>query len=79
MPTSKATTNQNPKRKKRGCNKERVYKIINDELYKASVTALLLKCITFSEGKQILKEIHEGSGESCNTPVLSLHFALAFA
>jgi hypothetical protein len=29
----------------------RGYKIINGELYKASVTAPLLKCITISEGK----------------------------
>jgi hypothetical protein len=29
----------------------RGYKIINDELYKASVIAPLLKCVTSSEGK----------------------------
>jgi hypothetical protein len=44
------------------------YKIINDELYKASVTAPLLKCITICEGKQLLKEINEGSCGSHNRP-----------
>lgn len=46
----------------------RGYKIINVELYKASVIALLLKCVTISEGKQILKQIHEGSCGSHNGP-----------
>ena len=44
----------------------RGYKIINKELYKASVTAPLFKCVTVSEGKQLLKEIHEGSCRSHN-------------
>ena len=42
------------------------YRIINDEVYKASVTAPLFKCVTVSEGKQLLKEIHEGSCRSHN-------------
>ena len=46
----------------------RGYKIINDELYKASVTAPLLKCVASSEGKQLLKEIHEGSCGFHNGP-----------
>ena len=44
------------------------YQIINDELYKASVTTPLLKCIASSEGKQLLKEIHKGSCVSHNGP-----------
>ena len=44
----------------------RVYRIINDELYKANITTPLLKCIASSEGKQLLKEIHEGSCGSHN-------------
>ena len=28
----------------------------------------MLKCVTFSEGKQLLKEIHEGSCRSSNGP-----------
>jgi len=44
------------------------YRIINDELYKASVTAPLLKCVASSEGKQLLKEIHEGPCDSHNGP-----------
>jgi len=46
---------------KRMQQRTRGYRIINDELYKASVTAPLLKCVASSEGKQLLKEIHEGS------------------
>ena len=44
------------------------YRIINDELYKASVTTPLLKCVASSEGKQQLKEIHESSCVSHNGP-----------
>jgi ribonuclease HI len=46
----------------------RGYKIINGELYKTSVIAPLLKCITISKGKQLLKEIHEGFCGSDNGP-----------
>ena len=46
---------------KRMQQRTRGYKIFNDKLYKSSVTAPLLKCIASSEGKQLLKEIHEGS------------------
>jgi hypothetical protein len=46
----------------------RGYKIIEGNLYKASVTAPLLKCVTTNEGKQILREIHEGICESRNGP-----------
>jgi hypothetical protein len=46
----------------------RGYRIINEELYKATVTASLLKCVTVSEGKKLLKEIHEGSCGSLNGP-----------
>ena len=44
------------------------YIIINDELYKASIIAPLLKCVASSKGKQLLKEIHEGSCGSHNGP-----------
>lgn len=46
----------------------RGYKFIEDNLFKAGVTAPLLKCVTISEGKQILKEIHEGTCSSHNGP-----------
>ena len=46
----------------------RGYRIINDELYKASITTPLLKCVASSEGKQLLKEIDEGSCGSHNGP-----------
>ena len=51
---------------KRMQQRARGYRIINDDLYKASVIAPLLKCITFNEGKQLLKETHEGSCGSHN-------------
>ena len=41
---------------KRMQQRARGYKIINDELYKTSVTAPLFKCVTASEGKQLLKD-----------------------
>ena len=53
---------------KRMQQRTRGYRIIIDELYKASVTAPLLKCVASSEGKQPLKEIHEGSYGSHNRP-----------
>jgi ribonuclease HI len=53
---------------KRMQQRARGYIIINDELYKASVTATLLKCVASNEGKQLLKEIHEGSCSSHNGP-----------
>ena len=53
---------------KRMHQRTRGYKILNDELYKASITAPLLKCVASSEGKQLLKEIHEGSCVSHNRP-----------
>jgi hypothetical protein len=46
----------------------RGYKVFNGKLYKASVIAPLLKCITISEGKQLLKEIHKGFCGSHNGP-----------
>jgi ribonuclease HI len=46
----------------------RGYRVINDELYMASVIAPLLRCVTASEEKQLLKEIHEGSCGSHNGP-----------
>ena len=59
--------NKKPKRKKRECNRgHRGCRIINDELFKASVTAPLLKRVTTSKGKQLLKDIHEGSCGSHN-------------
>ena len=52
---------------KRMQQRTRGYKIINDELYKSNVKiAPLLKCVASSEGKQPLKEIHEGSCGSHN-------------
>ena len=51
---------------KRMQQRARGYRIINDELNKASETAPVLKCAASSEGKQLLKEIHEGSCGSHN-------------
>ena len=42
--------------------------MIEGQLYKSSVTASLLKCISASEGKNLLKEIHEGICGSHNGP-----------
>jgi hypothetical protein len=53
---------------KRMQQRAREYIIINDELYKASITTPLLKCVASSEGKQLLMEIHEGSCGSHNRP-----------
>jgi hypothetical protein len=36
------------------------YTIINSELYKRSVTGVFQKCIEPEEGKELLKEIHQG-------------------
>jgi hypothetical protein len=47
---------KNKEDKKRMQQRARGYKIIYDELYKASVTAPLLKCITSSEGKQLSRK-----------------------
>ena len=54
---------------KRMQQRTRGYRIINDELYKASVTTPLLKCVASSEGKELLEEIHEGSCGSHNGPM----------
>ena len=51
---------------KRMQQRARGYRIINDELYKASEIAPVLKCAASIEGKQLLKEIHEGSCGSHN-------------
>jgi hypothetical protein len=52
--------NQKPKNRKRGCSRG------HEGTYKASVIAPLLKCIIIRRGKQLLKEIHEGSCGSHN-------------
>ena len=36
------------------------YSIVNDTLYRGSVCAPLLKCISQAEGRQLLQEIHAG-------------------
>jgi hypothetical protein len=36
------------------------YTIINNELYKRSVSGIFQKCIEPEEGKELLKEIHQG-------------------
>ena len=59
---------ENKEEEKRMQQRARGYRIINNELYKASITAPLLKCVTSSEGKQLLKGIHEGSCDSYNRP-----------
>jgi len=34
--------------------------LVSDNLYKRSTSGILMKCVTLEEGKNILKEIHEG-------------------
>jgi len=34
--------------------------VVGDNLYKRSASGILMKCVTLEEGKDILKEIHEG-------------------
>jgi hypothetical protein len=34
--------------------------LVGDNLYKRSTSGILMKCVTLEEGKDILREIHEG-------------------
>ena len=34
--------------------------LVSDNLYKHSASSILMKCVTSEEGKDILREIHEG-------------------
>ena len=34
--------------------------LVSDNLYKCSASGILMKCVTLEEGKDILREIHEG-------------------
>ena len=34
--------------------------LVGDNLYKHSASGILMKCVTHEEGKDILREIHEG-------------------
>ena len=34
--------------------------LVGDNLYKRSASGILMKCVTLEEGKDILREIHEG-------------------
>jgi hypothetical protein len=34
--------------------------IVGDNLYKRTASGIFMKCVTFEEGKDILREIHEG-------------------
>ena len=34
--------------------------LVGDKLYKRSASGILMKCVTLEEGKDILREIHEG-------------------
>ena len=34
--------------------------LVGDNLYKLSASGILIKCVTLEEGKDILREIHEG-------------------
>ena len=34
--------------------------LVGDNLYKRSALGILMKCVTLEEGKDILREIHEG-------------------
>ena len=35
--------------------------LVGDNLYKRSASGILMKCVTLEEGKDILREIHEGT------------------
>jgi hypothetical protein len=39
----------------------KAYQIINNEMYKTSVTGPLLRCLSKAEGKELLYEIHAGA------------------
>ena len=34
--------------------------VVGDNLYKRSASGILIKCVTLEEGKDILRQIHEG-------------------
>ena len=36
------------------------FSLVGDNLYKLSASGILMKCVTLEEGKDILREIHEG-------------------
>jgi hypothetical protein len=45
---------------RRTMRRSKAYNIINGELYKRSVTGVLQRCVEPEEGREILKEIHQG-------------------
>ena len=40
--------------------REKAYTIINNELYKRSVTNVLQRCVDSTDGQEILLDIHQG-------------------
>src|SRR3954464_5763289 len=40
--------------------REKAYTIINNELYKKSITSVLQRCVDSAEGQEILLDIHQG-------------------
>jgi hypothetical protein len=46
-----------------GCDKQRAkaYQIVNNDLYKTSISGPLLRCISKAEGQELLPEIHAGA------------------
>ena len=52
---------ENPIEAKRMQHRSRNYRLIGDDLFKAGVVQTLLKCLSFEEGKNLIKEVHEGT------------------
>ncbi|MEI4920528.1 hypothetical protein Q8G81_33750, partial [Klebsiella pneumoniae] len=50
----------NPTDARRISRRSKAFTIINGELYKRSITGVLQRCVTISDGKTILQNIHEG-------------------
>jgi hypothetical protein len=52
--------------------RDRAYKIFDNDLYKTSTSGLLLRCVSKAEGQELLLEIHAGiCGDHIGTRVVS--------
>ena len=58
FPFYKHSVPEDDKEEKRMALRARNYSIINEDLYRGGVCALVLKCISRDEGRQLLEEIH---------------------
>ena len=48
------------KEEKRMYQRAKAYQIVNDKLYRSSITGIMLRCLSKQEGKNLLQEIHSG-------------------